>query len=182
MDRIETQPLSAASAERLDTLFRLYSTRILAYARTQTRDADAAQDVAAETWTRAGQRLHLLKADDDNALGWLRVIAQYAAVDHYSRYERPEDWTDAVVSRDLPAAASAEDVALADQDAPADVDPELVAAFNALPERDRAVVQLRMEGLTWEAIGQSYGRTCGAAHQRYHRVIQTLRATLALAG
>jgi len=182
MDRIDVQPLSAASADRLDRLFRLYSSRVLAYAQTQTRDADAAQDVAAETWTRAGERLHLLQADDDNAFGWLRVIAQYAAVDHYNCYERPEDWTDALTSRDLPATASAEDVALADQDAPADVDPELVAAFDALPERDRTVVQLRMEGLSWEAIGQSYGRTCGAAHRRYHRVLQNLRATSALAG
>ncbi|MFD4570509.1 RNA polymerase sigma factor [Streptomyces sp. NPDC058467] len=183
MDRIETKPLSAASAARLDRLFRLYGTRLLAYARTQTRDADAAQDVAAETWIRAGRGLHNLRNDDDGAFAWLRVIAQHAATSYYSGYERPEDWTDAVASRALPAAASAEDVALAEPSAPADVDPELVAALDALPEQDRTVVCLRSEGLTWEAVGQSYGRTCGTAYRRYHRVLQTLRADLpALAG
>lgn len=186
MDRIETQPLDAAATERLERLFRLYSTRLLAYARTQTRDADAAQDVAVETWTRAGRGLHRFDGTDEKAFAWLRVIAQHAAADYYNTYERPEDWTDAVSSRALPASASAEDVALADPAAPADVAPELAAALaaalDALPELDRQVVRLRMEGLTWEAIGQSYGRTCGAAYRRYHRVLENLRATLALAG
>lgn len=184
-DRIDAQPLNEALAERLDGLFRRYSGRLLGYARTQTRDAEAAQDVAVETWLRAGKRLHLLEAPDEGAFPWLRTIAQYAAVEYYRGYERPEDWTDAVSSRTLPAAASAEDVALTDSriDSLSDSNPELTAALDALPELDREVIRLRIEeGLSWDGIGQSYGRTCGAAHQRYHRVIRDLRATLALTG
>ncbi|MFD7186291.1 RNA polymerase sigma factor [Streptomyces sp. NPDC059904] len=179
MDRIDAKPLDA---ERLDRLFRLYNARLVRYARTQTRDADAAQDVAAETWLKAGLSLHNLRAADDEAFGWLRTIAQHTASDYYSGYERPQDWTDAVTSRALPAADSAEDVALAEPSAPADHDVELAAALDALPERERLVVRLRMQGLTWEAIGQSYGRTCGTAHRRYSRALQILRAQPALAG
>ncbi|MER7659807.1 RNA polymerase sigma factor [Streptomyces albidoflavus] len=182
MDRIDVQPLTAASADRLDRLFRRYSARVLGYVRTQTRDNEAAQDVAAETWLRAGKRLHLLEAPDQAAFPWLRVIAQYAAIDHYRGYERPEDWTDAVASRALPAAASAEDAALPEPPAPATVDPELVAALAALPEQDRTVVRLRMEGMTYDEIGRTYGRSVGAAYWRYRRALRTLAAVPALAG
>ncbi|QLJ06682.1 sigma-70 family RNA polymerase sigma factor (plasmid) [Streptomyces sp. NEAU-sy36] len=178
MDRID-QPLSAALAARLDRLFRLYSTRLLSYTRTLTRDADAAQDVAAEAWTRAARSLPTFEGTDYAAYIWLRTIARNAAADYYTRYERPEDWTEEISSRVLPAAASAEDVALAEPPAPATEVAELLAALDALPEQDRSVVRLRMQGETWEAIGRSYGRTCGAACSRYQRVLSALRSAVA---
>lgn len=108
-DRIEID-----QAERLDRLFRRYHSRLLAFAATQTRDAATAEDIASETWLRAAVSLPQLRADDDSAYSWLRSITRRAAVDHYrlrSASETPRDWTDAETS--LPAARSAEDVALA---------------------------------------------------------------------
>ncbi|MFF8996189.1 RNA polymerase sigma factor [Streptomyces sp. NPDC014983] len=178
MDRIDVQS-SGALADRLDRLFRLYSPRLLAYARTLTRDAEAAQDIAAEAWARAVRSLPGFEGTDYAAYIWLRTIARHAAADYYNAYERPEDWTEEVSSRALPAAASAEDVALAEPPAPAAESAELLAALDALPEQDRLLVRLRLEGETWESIGRSYGRTCGAACSRYQRILSALRLAVA---
>ncbi|MFE9341329.1 RNA polymerase sigma factor [Streptomyces sp. NPDC007063] len=167
--------LTPEARQRLDRLYRLYGTRVLAFARTRTREAEAAQDVAMETWIKAGLGLHRLRAADAEAFGWLCTIVRHVAVDYYHRYETPRDWSEPVSSRALPADPSAEDVALEEESAPAD-SPLLEPLLATLPERDRTVVRLRLEGLTYGAIGSHVDRSEGAAYWRYHRAVRTLRA------
>ncbi|WP_097922974.1 RNA polymerase sigma factor [Streptomyces sp. wa1063] len=169
MDRIDAQPLTAASADRLDRLFRLYNRRLVAFAVTRTRDHATAEDVVSETWLRAALSLHQLQADDDRAYGWLRSIAFRAAVDQYRprrASEQPRDWTDALASFSLPAAP------------PADAD---ALAFAALTPRQAAVWKLKSQGLSDRRIALRLGRSETAIWKRKHAGARRLRSSMALA-
>ncbi|MFF3857468.1 RNA polymerase sigma factor [Micromonospora sp. NPDC002575] len=170
MDRIEVQPLTAASADRLDRLFRLYNARLLGFAATRTRDHAAAEDVVSETWLRAAVSLSQLRADDAHAYGWLRSIAFRAAVDQYrprSASEKPEDFTDALSARALPAAPAAEADAL---------------VYEGLTDCQAAVWRLKAQGLSDRNIARRLGRSETAVWKRKHAGARRLRASLALAG
>src|SRR5437879_8624354 len=118
MDRIDARPassqagpLSAAAAERLDRLFRLYSARVLAYAMTRAHRPEDAHDIAGETWAKACRCIAALRASDDHAMPWLASTVRTVAIDFYRpkrSTEEPADWTDAVASRPLPASPAAE--------------------------------------------------------------------------
>ncbi|WP_138899796.1 hypothetical protein, partial [Streptomyces chryseus] len=68
MDRIDGRPassqaapLSTASAERLDRLFHLYSSRVLAYAATRAKRPADADDIAGLAWVKACVTIHRLQ-------------------------------------------------------------------------------------------------------------------------
>lgn len=169
MDRIDVQPLSAASADRLDRLFRLYNQRLLGFAATRVRNRDVAtaEDIVSETWLRAAVSLPQLQADDDHAYGWLRAIAVRAAVDHYRprrASEEPRDWTDAMASRPLPTAA------------PADVD---LYALAELTVPEARVVKLAAQGLSQSAIGARLGRHKGTVSRQLYSGARRLRTSMA---
>ncbi|MEU2578757.1 RNA polymerase sigma factor [Streptomyces anulatus] len=172
MDRIDVQPLTAASADRLDRLFRLYHSRLLGFAVSRTRDHAAAEDVVSETWLRAALSLHQLRADDASAYGWLRSIAFRAAVDRYrprSASETPEDWTDVLTSRALPPAPAADDSS------------DLIALADLSAVQSTAL-RLAAQGLTHRAIAARMGRSRGAVYTHLHRGARRLRSSLTLAG
>jgi RNA polymerase sigma-70 factor (ECF subfamily) len=177
MDRIDARPaspqvtarLSADASARLDSLFRLYNQRLVAFAATQVRVPADADDVVSETWLRAAASLHQLRADDSRAYGWLRAIAVRASIDHYRPRragEQPADWTDAVTARRLPVAP------------PADED---VLVWAALPLAQARVIKLAAQGLTQRAIAARLGHGRGTTGRTLHRGARSLRA-LALAG
>lgn len=164
-NRIDALPLSAEAAERLDRLFRLYNSRLVAFAATRTRDYATAEDVVSETWLRAAVSLPQLQAADDRAYGWLRAIAFRAAIDHYRpkrSAEKPTDFTDAVAVRDLPAAP------------PADAEALCLAGLS--PSQCTAL-QLAAQGLTQRAIASRMHRSPGAVYTHLHRGARRLRAS-----
>ncbi len=177
VDRIDARPassqagpLSAQSRERLDRLFRLYSSRVLAYAVTRAKRPEDAHDIAGETWVRATRNVHLLRADDDRAMPWLAGIVRCAAVDLYRPKradEQPKDWTDAVAAVALPA------------EAPADAEP---VALSVLTPHQAAVWKLKAQGLSDRRIALRLGRSETAVWKRKHAGARRLRASLAMAG
>ncbi|MFF7258651.1 RNA polymerase sigma factor [Streptomyces microflavus] len=172
MDRIDAQPLSPASAARLDRLFRLYSSRVLAYATTRAKRPEDAHDIAGETWAKACRSISSLRADDDHAMPWLASAVRTVAIDFYRpkrATERPEDWSDAVASFSLPAAPPA--------DESADV---LALAELTVPEA--RVLKLAAQGLSQSAIGARLGRHKGTVSRQLYSGARRLRASLALAG
>lgn len=157
-------------AERLDRLFRLYNSRLLAFAATRVRNHDAAtaEDVVSETWLRALVSLPQLQADDDHAYGWLRSIAIRAAVDYYRprrASEQPRDWSDALVARSLPTAP------------PADVD---ALVYAGLTNCQAVVWRLKAQGLSDRRIARRIGRSETAVWKRKHAGARRLRGLVAL--
>ncbi|MGW1269863.1 RNA polymerase sigma factor [Streptomyces sp. NPDC002491] len=180
MDRIDSRPLSAASGERLDRLFRLYNRRVVALARTLANHADDADDIAADTWVVATRWIGTLKADDDQAMGWLATLTRHAVRDFYKprrNREQPRDWSDTVSSFALPTAPAAEDVALAEE--PVTELPEHLAALvDSLPEKYRTVVLMRCEGVPHSAINDHIARRA-ASSSRLHIALSMLRPAMA---
>ncbi|MFE0654458.1 RNA polymerase sigma factor [Streptomyces sp. NPDC059534] len=163
MDRNEVQPLSPAAAARLDRLFRLYNTRLLAFAGTQTRDHATAEDVVSETWLRAARSLDRLQAEDAKAYGWLRSIAFRAAVDVYrpkSSTETVTDFGDVVAIRLLPAAP------------PADAD---VLALADLTPAQATAVKLAAQGMSQNRIARRMGKAQQVVCKNIHAGARRLR-------
>ncbi|MGP3636464.1 RNA polymerase sigma factor [Streptomyces sp. 24-1644] len=169
MDRNDVQPLTAASADRLDRLFRLYSSRVLAYAATRAKRPADADDIAGLAWVKAATTVNRLKGSDEAALPWLMCITFRAAATYYApkrASEQPQDWTDAVASWDLPNAA------------PADAD---ALVFAVLTPRQAAVWKLKSQGMSDRRIALRLGRSETAIWKRKHAGARRLRSSLALA-
>ncbi|MFJ2774916.1 sigma-70 family RNA polymerase sigma factor [Streptomyces sp. NPDC087300] len=172
MDRIERRPLSAASADRLDRLFRLYSERVLAYASTRAKRPADADDIAGETWAKACRTVANLRTDDDHAMPWLAGIVRHAAIDYYRprrASEQPRDWTDALASRPLPPAPPADESAD-------------VLTLAELTVSEVRVLKLAAQGLSQSAIGARLGRHKGTVSRQLYSGARRLRASLALVG
>lgn len=170
MDRNDLQPLSEASADRLDRLFRLYSRRVLAYATTRAKRPEDAHDIAGDAWVLACRYITGLRADDDHAMSWLASVVRTAARNHYRPKrvsEQPKDWSDALVLRKLPAAPSA------------DVDALVLAD---LTPKQAVVWKLKAQGLSDRRIALRLGRSETAVWKRKHAGARRLRRSLALAG
>lgn len=178
MDRIDSKPLSAASGERLDRLFRLYNRRVVALARTLANHADDADDIAADTWVVATRWITTLEADDDHAMGWLATLTRHAVRDFYKprrNREQPRDWSDTVSSFALPTAPAAEDVALAEPTP--ELPDDLAALVDSLPEKYRTVVLLRCEGVPHSAINDHIDRR-SASSSRLVTALRMLRPAM----
>ncbi|MEV0589729.1 sigma-70 family RNA polymerase sigma factor [Nonomuraea sp. NPDC050310] len=105
--------LSPELADKVETLYRLYASRVTALAYRQTRNHAVADDVAGEAWLRVVRWVHTLRAENDQAWGWLSAIVRHAALDYYRpkrSTERVTDWSQS--ENALPAAESAEDTFL----------------------------------------------------------------------
>ncbi|MEV6683291.1 RNA polymerase sigma factor [Streptomyces erythrochromogenes] len=160
--------LTAESADRLDRLFRLHNSRLVAFAATRARDYATAEDVVSECWVRAALSLHQLQATDEQAYGWLRAIIVRAAIDHYRlrrSSEAPTDFGDVVAVRLVPATP------------PADAD---LYALAELTAPQAVAVKLAAQGLSHDRIARRLGKTRQAVQQNIHRGANRLR--LAVAG
>lgn len=172
--------LSAEASARLERLYRLHADRVARLAYRRTGDHHLAQDIAGETWLQAANWIDTLKADDDNAIGWLSAIVKRAVAGHYRRprtSEKPTDWGDPVTGRRLPAAPPAEDVLLADP-AP-ELPPMWRDALARLTPAQRTALLWRSEGLSWRAIGSHVGRDHTSAADAARRGVRTLVAAVA---
>ncbi|MGW1365044.1 RNA polymerase sigma factor [Streptomyces chartreusis] len=170
MDRNDAQPLSAASAERLDRLFRLYASRVLAYAVTRAKRPEDAHDIAGETWAKACRTITTLRADDDHAMPWLAGIVRHASVDYYRpkrEDEEPRDWTDALASSALPSSPPADDA---------------LYLFTDLEVCEARALKLAAQGLGPSAIGARLGWHRSVVTRRLESGARRLRSPLALAG
>lgn len=166
-DRIDVQPLSAASAERLDRLFRLYSRQVLAYAVTRAKRPEDAHDIAGATWVKACRSITRLRADDAHAMPWLASAVRTVAIDFYRpkrASEQPQDWTDVLSSFALPTVPPADDslYALAELTAPQAV-----------------AVKLAAQGLSHGRIASRLGKTRQAVQQNINGGARRLRTSMA---
>jgi RNA polymerase sigma factor (sigma-70 family) len=165
----QPSPLSAEASARLDNLFRLYNSRVVAFAgRFARRPADA-DDIAAEAWIIACRYIEGLKADDDHARPWLFTLVRMAARKHYRAKrndETPADFTETAFS--LPASP------------PADVETDIEVLDCLTPVQAR-MVKLAAQGMSQRSIAVRLGRHKGTVSRQMMRAQLRLRS-YALAG
>ena len=144
---------------------------------------DAAEDIAAETWTYVVRGLAKFRGDEQNWRAWLFTTARRRVIDQTRQLmRRPATSLEALPDltlADLPALRSPDtaDVALENLATRAAID--IIAS---LPPQQAEVIMLRVvAGLGNEAVAQMLDRSPGAiriaAHRGLHRLASVLSET-----
>jgi RNA polymerase sigma-70 factor, ECF subfamily len=153
-------------------LWRAFNPPLLRFLR--ARDPVAAEDIASETWIRAGRSLRGFEGNDAEFRAWLFTIARRAAIDWQRRRAR------------RPATVALDAVAeVADHDDPADRATgaeeleRLLAVVARLPGDQADVVLLRVVGgLDVAAVGEILGKRPGTVRVMQHRALRRLAEML----
>lgn len=147
--------------------------RIYGYVRAQlVHDADA-EDVTATVFMNAYRAWPRYEPQAQTPAAWLFRIARNAILDFHRGSGRRERLVRLVgrEREEVPDPAAAAERSLEHQ--------RLLAAVEALPERQREVVRLRMAELSFLEIGTLIDSTDDAAKMLYHRALRALREMLA---
>src|SRR5438552_4166436 len=126
--------------------FREQGAAIYRFSRALLRDHQDAEDVVQETFLKLLSHLRA-RGDESNLRGWLFTVAAHACRDRQRFRLRWRPWadTDEPAVEAVDAAAEAEDQQLAQ------------AALRRLPARDRLLLALRAEGLSYREIAATAG-------------------------
>jgi RNA polymerase sigma-70 factor, ECF subfamily len=145
---------------------------------------DAAEDIAAETWTQVVRGLAKFRGDEQNWRAWLFTTARRRVIDQArQQMRRPTislETQPEVALSELPALRSADaaDLALTNLDTRA-----ALAHIARLPALQAEVIMLRVvAGLDTEMVARLLGRSPGAIRVTAHRGLHRLAGILAEAG
>jgi RNA polymerase sigma-70 factor (ECF subfamily) len=149
-------------------IFQRYRDPIFRYCHRCLGNRESAEDATQTTFMRAFAGLRSCK-DRGRFHAWLFTIAHNVIVDTY-RSSRPSsslDWADELVD----SATSPEDLAIAATDLL-----QITNLLGKLPELQRAVVELRLQGLTDKEIAGILGKSHQAIRAAQHRALIQLRS------
>ena len=151
-------------------LWRSLQPAVLRYLRVVA--ADAAEDVASETWLQAARDLHRFDGGPTEFRGWLFRIARHRGIDHRRRAaRRPEEPAESVVDRGAAAPDAATEV-----QARSDTDWAL-SLIASLPQDQAEAVMLRVvAGLDVAATARVLGKRPGAVRVAAMRGLRKLAA------
>ena len=150
----------------VSSLFDLHASGLYRLALAMLHEADAAQDVVQDTFLRliahldAGRTL-------PNARGWLYTVAAHACRDRQRRLGR---WLPWIAERDTRQAADTPDRRDGTQGA--------LDAIRALAPRDRLLIALRAQGLSYREIGDAAGIRATSVGRLLARALDRLQAQL----
>ena len=178
-DRELMARLAAGDKDALGPLVERHHVRIYRIALSYLRDRDEAQDAVQETFVKAYQGAGRWDGSAEVA-PWLSRIAVNHAIDRYRgrrrrlRSEAPLDVEDHAERVAAPA-PSPERRAM-DREA----GEKIAAALGALPERQRAVVVLRLyQDMNLDEIARTLDMSLGTVKSSLHRALRRMRETLA---
>lgn len=171
----ENLPVAAARSgdpESWNALFRRYQLPLYVYAMDRLRDEQSALDTVQEAFVSAVRNLAQLRSDAKFG-SWLFAIVHQKCAQKIRRGGREELF----VEEDAPEMVDAADPATALERRE---DQELfMAALDALPESDRAVLVLHyLESFPLDEIGEILGIPLGTVKSRLHHARGLLRQRL----
>jgi RNA polymerase sigma-70 factor (ECF subfamily) len=158
-------------------LYRAHAGRLLVWLSTRpTGDtSETADDLAAQAWLTAAERIHTFTGTSDEFAGWLFGIARKHGANTHRRGQRrqthPADLGLADSVGALPVVPGPEPAAAA-QD-------WVVRALSVLPDRERDVVGCReVVGLDVAGTAEALGISAVAVRVAHHRGLRRLRSVL----
>jgi RNA polymerase sigma-70 factor (ECF subfamily) len=136
-------------------------------------DPELANDLTAQVFVKAIEQLHRYRPKPGATFrSWLFTIARNTVTDHWRRF-RPTNPLDPALDTLVDGDPGPEQVAVAgDQRA------ILQAALDTLPDSQRAIVELRLAGLTTREIMATLNMTEPAVKSAQHRAYKRLRDLL----
>lgn len=168
-------------AEAWRALYRAHAGRLRVWLGTRPSGdaAITADDIAAQTWLTAAERIHTFEGTTSEFAGWLFGIARKHGGNTrrrgLRRQTQPVDLGAADVGGTLPVVAGPEPT-YAGQD-------WVTRALATLPERERDVVGCReVVGLDVATTAAALGISAAAVRVAHHRGLRRLRASAQIAG
>jgi RNA polymerase sigma factor (sigma-70 family) len=155
-------------------LYRQHGPLIFAWLLKHTHAWEDAEDLLLEVFLAAFEKNRLLAVQEEKRLAWLLSVAQHKLVDYYRQAGRRQN-----VSLDAVSGTLETDAALAPEEIVLrhDRHARLLVALQALPEMQRAAIQLRFgEGLRCAEIATVLGKREGAVRVLLWRALAFLRA------
>lgn len=152
-------------------LYRRHLPSVYRYVMSRTHHADDSQDITAQTFITAMERIEMYRPEG-KFLAWLLTIARHKAIDHFRKYKNEHSLDDAEW---LPASTPSPDEAVGRK-----MQMEHIQeALNQLaPDRAEAL-RLRLFGeLSAREIGEQMGKTEAAVKMLIHRAWQDFRQRL----
>ncbi len=153
-------------------LYDRYADPVFGFCLRRLLDREAAADATHQTFAQAMTRLDSFRGRSFRA--WLFAIARNVVIDAVRR-RRPVD----PLGDDTVAALVDPDRPPDEQAIAAERQARLIAAVDHLTPDQRAVVELRLAGLTAPEIGQAVGKTANAVQILQFRAYRSLRRLLA---
>ena len=155
-------------------IFQRYRDPIFRYCHRCLGNREAAEDATQTTFMRAFANLKSCK-NQERFHAWLFTIAHNVIVDAYrsSKPSSPIDWADEIAD----SAASPEDLAIAATELL-----QITKLLDQLPDLQREVVELRLQGLTDKEIAGILGKSHQAIRAAQYRALIQLRSLAGLAG
>lgn len=162
-------------------VFERYHRDIYLYCYRRLGSSDAADDAAANVFMKAFAALDRFRPDRGHGgvtfRSWLFSIAHNVVVDAWrrERHHQSIDSDESQSTRDRLAdpGASPEELALGAEEARL-----VLGLLDQLPERQRAVVELRLAGLTTREVANALGMSVPATKSTQFRAYSTLRDLL----
>jgi RNA polymerase sigma-70 factor (ECF subfamily) len=164
------ETIEAARQGDRDALARLYRwldvdlVRYLGF-----QDADAAEDIASETWIAVARNLRTFEGDARDFRRWVFTIAKRRLIDHRRRVRtRPTTVSIAAAHTSQSASDTAEEALLST--------PGIVASMLSVLSPDQAeIVALRvLAGLDVDEVAAVVGRRPGTVRVQMHRALRRL--------
>jgi RNA polymerase sigma-70 factor (ECF subfamily) len=173
-DYTATVPAVAESGDSRDltvsALFDLHASGVYRLALAMLREPAAAQDVVQDTFVRL--MAHLEKGGAlPSPRGWLYTVAAHACRDRQRRRGR---WLPWISARDTRHAQETPDRREGAQ--------VVLDGIRALPPRDRLLIALRAQGLSYQEIADAAGLHAPSVGRLLARALDRLQKTLAAGG
>ncbi len=170
-DRELTMRARAGQREAFDALVERHGPTLFTFLRRVTGRIEDAQDLFQETFLRAFRGLRSLR-NPDSFGGWVARIAMNAVQRHFSRSQAELHWIE-------DADPSDEDVEHGDPLESEERRRTVRAAITRLPDRQRAVVSLRLDmDLSFQEIANILGIREDNARAHHYQALRSLRRML----
>lgn len=167
---LSTQPVSEPAAEApastVASLFDFHSSGLYRMSLAMLREPAAAQDVVQDTFARLIVQIQT-HGPLSNARGWLYTVAAHACRDRQRRLGRWLPWS---LERDTRRAVETPD-RFEDKQA-------VVSAIRSLRSRDRLLIALRAQGLSYQEIGDAAGIRHSSVGRLLTRALDRLQSEL----
>lgn len=154
-------------------LYDRYAIPIYRFCYRKVGDPDVANDLTAQIFTRAIERIHRYSHRDGATFrSWLFTIARNTITDRWRR-QRPTQPLDPMVDTLADSDPGPEDYAMHQDELS-----RLLSILDQLPDNQRDIIELRLAGLTTTEVGAALGMSRPAVKSAQSRAYKRLRVLL----